>query len=256
MIEYCKVIGCRAGAPAAGVPASGYLLEMADELVLVDCGPGVVLSLKDVELENLTGVVVTHRHADHMLDLMALAYRRLFPRRQSTIPLYCPSSMISTLNEFDDLFGIPSVPTMRKPILSAFDVIPVILGESFAIGTLHFDTLRMVHPVDTMALALSAYAMVYTSDGGVSDELREFCTGARFLFAEATYVNDDGHDLREHGHMTARLCGELAASSGIEHLIVTHLSDVDSTANTRAIIRRYYDGEVSMASPGLKIRMG
>ncbi|WP_425435689.1 MBL fold metallo-hydrolase [Mycetocola miduiensis] len=54
---------------------------------MVDAGPGVLAELvARHDLADLRAIVVTHPHADHSLDLMALAYRWTFPVRLPRIP--------------------------------------------------------------------------------------------------------------------------------------------------------------------------
>jgi ribonuclease BN (tRNA processing enzyme) len=248
-----KIIGCRAGSPADGIPASGYIIKGPSGNVLIDCGPGVVLSLKKDEIDHLTGVVITHQHADHCLDLMALSYNLLFPIKKKKIPLYGPPSLLKTLDMLDKIFCIETLPTLKAPIFTAFEFIPLKPGDSFSVGAYAFDTFKMEHPVPTMAVRSRNYKLVYTSDGAYTDSLRDFCKGANHLIAEATYPYLEGNDLKKHGHMTARLCAELAAASGVKELIITHLSDFNDCSLTRDIAKRYFSGNIEIAYPGLEI---
>jgi ribonuclease BN (tRNA processing enzyme) len=255
MKELFKVIGCRAGSPADGIPASGYVIEGPSGNVLIDCGPGVVLSLKKDEIDNLTGVVITHQHADHCLDLIALSYNLSFPTKKKKIPLYGPPSLLKTLEILDETFCIETLPTLKTPIFTAFEFIPVKPGDSFSVGAYTFDTVEMEHPVPTMAVRSRNYKLVYTSDGAYTDSLVEFCKGTSCLIAEATYPHLEGKDLKKHGHMTARLCAELAAASGVKELIITHLSDFNDSPLTSDIVKGYFSGNIEIAYPGLEIML-
>jgi ribonuclease BN (tRNA processing enzyme) len=92
MKQSLRIVGCRAGSPLYNQPASGSILRTERGSVLFDCGPGVLVSLTDEEFANLQAVVITHRHADHCLDLMALAYRLLFPLPKKPLALIGPPS--------------------------------------------------------------------------------------------------------------------------------------------------------------------
>ena len=114
MSAQLKIIGCRAGSPMKWNPASGYLLKTTQGTILIDCGSGVLANLDDEDFDNLIGVVITHIHADHCLDLMALAYRKVFPSLSKRIPLYGPPSVAGMIASYDALFGIRTLPTMGK----------------------------------------------------------------------------------------------------------------------------------------------
>jgi len=212
--------------------------------------------MDDRDVGDLIGLVVTHKHADHCLDMMALAYRLLFPVPTSCLPLYGPLSLEQTIFQYDKIFGIPSLPMLESPISTAFEFIPVIPGEKFTVaGTWTFDTLSMRHPVETLALRSFEFGFVYTADGAYTEDLQKFCKGCNCLISEATYPEEDGHDLNEHGHMTAAICATLAEDSETQHLVVTHLSDPADSKLTMMTIKRQFKGNARLAQPGLEIQL-
>ena len=53
---------------------SGYLVEGGGQVVLLDCGPGVFSKLRTVvEYQSVDAIVISHLHADHILDLVPFA---------------------------------------------------------------------------------------------------------------------------------------------------------------------------------------
>ena len=253
MKTVCKVLGCRAGSPINGVPASGYLIKFPDGNILMDCGPGVMLSLTEEEVDKLMGVIITHQHADHVLDLMSMAYYLGFPNKRKPIPIYAPDSVFSMLNKFDEVFGIATLEMLKTPIGSAFSYKPVVPGEPFHIEKHRFQTLLMKHPVETMAVKSEELGLVYTADGAYTEMLSYFIRGSSTLIAEATYPEKKHHDLEAHGHMTAEQCALLAENANIQQLIVTHLSDAQSGSITMSIVKSFFDGIIILAYPGLEI---
>ncbi len=254
MNETLRIIGCRAGSPTYGNPASGTLLTTSEGTILIDCGPGVLVNLTELEVQNLIGVIITHRHADHCLDLMALAYKILFPTLQNPIPLFGPPSLWEMIKSYDDLFGIPSLPTLKRPIATAFSFSPVIPGDPFIVAkSFVFETALMHHPVETMAVKSVDFNVVVTADGSYTEGLQKLCTGCDILIAEATYPDDEGRHLEEHGHMTADICASLAERAKVKHLVVTHLSEPTDSEVTIAKVKKLFHGRLSLASPGLTL---
>lgn len=249
----CRVVGCRAGSPSDGMAASGYLITFCDGAILVDCGPGVVLSLLPHEIKMLKGVIITHEHADHMLDVMALAYHLCFPSPKQQIPLVAPKSVVNKLHEYDTLFGIASLPELARPIEQTFSLQSVEPGEDLSIAGHRFRTHGMIHPVETLAIRSDELSLAYTADGAYSEELVAFVRNCRCLISEATYETPDGHDLISHGHMTASECGMLAREAHVKELVITHLADHRSSDRTYDLVKASYDGIMTMAYAGLEL---
>ncbi len=69
------IVGAGPVMPNPGGASSGYLLTAGDTRLLVDCGPGVVSRLQRyVACADLTAIVISHFHSDHLLDLVPLRY--------------------------------------------------------------------------------------------------------------------------------------------------------------------------------------
>ena len=204
------------------------MLEANSETILIDCGPGVVAGLAKLALiPKLTAVLISHRHADHCADLTALAYARQFPVPLHPLPLYGPHDLLGTLVGLDKLFGIPSLPSLATPIMTALPFNALKAGEIADVAGLESHSFRMNHPVETLAYKFPDLSFTYTADGSLTDELVEFAKGSRTLLAECTYLKDTKADLIVHGHMTTIHAARLAEESGAEQLILTHFASLD-----------------------------
>ena len=178
-------------------------------------------------IKKLTAVVISHRHADHCADLTALAYARQFPEPLKPLPLYGPQDLAATLVGLDELFGIPSLPSLAAPILTALPFNILKAGGVFEVAGLRLQCLRMNHPVETLAYKFPELGFTYTADGSLTDELIDFAKGSRTLLAECTYLKDSVADLVAHGHMTTVHAARLAEESGAKQLILTHFERLD-----------------------------
>lgn len=70
--------------------------------------------------------------------------------------------------------------------------------------------------------------LVYATDLADTEANRKalcrLASGARVLFCEATFLEEDRHLARATSHLTARSCGEIAAAAGVETLVPFHFS--------------------------------
>ncbi|MCS6880344.1 MAG: MBL fold metallo-hydrolase [Oscillochloridaceae bacterium] len=247
------ILGCRAGAPANGAAASGYLIQSNHATILVDCGPGVALTLASLDPPPiLDAVIVSHRHADHCGDLLALAYQRCFPEPHSALPLFGPPDLAAILDGLDRLFGIPSLPALTRPLRHSFAFYPVTPGDTFVAAGVLVETCAACHPVPTLAMRFPELGLAYTADTALTETLIEHMDRAAVLLAEATYPTDAGRDLERHGHMTAAQAGELAQRAAAGRLLLTHLAAPADADETYQAAARRYAGAITVVTPGLR----
>lgn len=251
------VLGASACAPTSLGAAVGYLLEHDDAATLVDCGPGVVAAMASRGvLGSLTGVVISHEHADHSADLVALGYRRGFPERLPALPLWAPTGFRRKLEGLDAVYGIPTLPELAHPFTGGYALTEVEPGEAVVVDGTRVATTRAVHPVPTLTMRFEDLGLAYTADTGMSEALVEACRGVDVLLAEATYRDAAGIDVSEHGHLTGRTVGELAVEAGVGRLVITHLADPEDGPEIVAEARRAFGGPVELAVPGMVVGLG
>ena len=67
---------------------SGYLVEEHGTCLLLDCGNGVFSKLRRfVDYVDVDAVVISHLHADHILDLVPFASALTYAPRQQPVPV-------------------------------------------------------------------------------------------------------------------------------------------------------------------------
>ena len=264
-----EILGSNATAPSASGPASGYLVRTPTGNILVDAGPGVMAEYcARHELDQLRAIVVTHLHADHCLDLMALAYRWTFPTLLPRIPLYIPRGELPRLRAFDEVFGIPSLPSMARPIETAWEVIELgmsgELEDGFPERTATQVTLRSFrahHAVPAAALRFElanegtdSRVVAFSGDTGYSPEVVEAARAADIFVCEATYLEADDQALTHHGHLTATLAGDLACEAAVKHLVLAHFSTDDMRGPAVERASEAFTGRVTAAERGAVYR--
>jgi ribonuclease BN (tRNA processing enzyme) len=242
--------------------SSGYLLETAGRRVLVDCGPGVVAALAaHGGPESIDAVAVTHAHADHCLDLEGMGYALRCPDPQDRqLPLALPRDTAKVASGLDDLFGVPTNPTMARPIEQSFAVRPLDPDRPEQVALLPGITLEAFaarHPVQSAALRFTVDGAVvaFSSDTTWTEPLVAAAGDASLFVCEATYLEADQASLERNGHLTAHMAGRLADAAGSRRLLLCHLSYAEDAPRALADAAETYAGPIEAASPGLTLEI-
>jgi ribonuclease Z len=92
-------------------------------------------------------------------------------------------------------------------------------------------------------------SFAYVLDTGWCDGALELAAGVDMLLCESTFLSTEEHLAEEHGHLTARQAGRLAAEAGVRMLVLTHFSarygDERRFADEATL---EYDGEIVSAA--------
>jgi ribonuclease BN (tRNA processing enzyme) len=245
-----EVVGFAGAAPLEGA-CSSYLVSGDDATVLLDCGPGTLERLwRRRLLARLDAIVISHMHADHMLDLLPFAgevVRAMLGGRR--IALHVPAGAgPDVLDRLDATFAREERQTTRFD--AGFDVREYGGDDRLQVGDLVLDFAPTQHPQPCFATRVSGgdAVIVYGADGAPSDAVAELAAGADLLVLEATFADDEA-TAAAHGHMTAAQAGALAARAGASRVLLTHLLPGAGAELARAA-ETAFGGPVELAHEG------
>lgn len=235
------VLGCSGTYAAPGGACSGYLLRTATTSIWMDCGSGSLGNLqRHVALADLDGIVVSHSHPDHWLELPvtlnALRYGVGGPRRG--MPLLWTAS---TAEQFRAIGPDPR-PTFAPRVVDA--------SSTATIGDIELRFSRTDHPVETLAIRAehAGRSVVYSADTG--DGWRLASLGPDIGRTIDLAVVEATLDESEAGvvqHLTASQAGRQAAEAGVASLLLTHLAPGSDADARRADAARTFDGPIEVA---------
>ncbi len=92
-------------------------------------------------------------------------------------------------------------------------------------------------------------SVAYVLDTAWCEGALELAAGADMLLCESTFLSSEEHLADEHGHLTARQAGRLAAQAGVRLLVLTHFSGrygAEPPFAEEAALE--YDGEIVVAA--------
>jgi ribonuclease BN (tRNA processing enzyme) len=210
------VLGNYGPYPPAGGNCSGYLLEHDGCSVLLECGNGVLSNLQYyLEVKDLSAVIISHLHSDHISDLFILRYawQKEMEKDSSPqpLPVYAP--------------GSPEEEYARIPYKNVFKPETIDEGKDIRIGPMTFSLLQTRHSVPCYAVSVVAEGkklFVYSADTEYFSGLIAFSAEASLLLCEANYLEED-IEQGAANHMSAFQAGSLALEADVKKLILTHL---------------------------------
>jgi ribonuclease BN (tRNA processing enzyme) len=244
------VLGSSGSAPARDNPASGYLIEHAGTLVLLDAGPGTFAELADrIDPADLDAVVISHIHVDHGSDVMALfAYMAHGAGRgRGPLLIYVPEGAA-------EYYAAVARATADDPFWRALEFRTVGEGGTAQVGPLHLVFGAASHSVPTICtrIEVAGGSLVYSGDTGPGGGLPGLAQGAGVLMCEATY-QEASKDVTYPFHLTAREAGIVASDAGVAMLILTHLPPSLDPGESLAEAAGVFGGEILVARPGLEV---
>jgi len=161
------MLGVNGPYPSIKGACSGYLLtsDSGRTRILIDCGSGVLgRLLNECTVRDLSAVVLSHLHFDHMSDMLPMNYL-LSAAGVECLKVICPKTPEKVRRILED---------------GALDLYPT---QDMMIGEMKLEFLRVAHPVETYAVRVicDGKTFVYTGDTNECDALTLFAAGADLL---------------------------------------------------------------------------
>jgi ribonuclease BN (tRNA processing enzyme) len=239
---------------------SGYLVEGGGQRVLLDCGPGVLAKLRRfVDYLDVDAVVISHLHADHVLDLVPFASGLRYAPRQQPVPVAGWPGREPPVRP--RLLAPPGAPERfaalcaatgmhAEHIETAFDLTVYDPAGTYALGelTVRFTPVPHFIPCNAVEIREGGARFTFSADCAPNDALCELAADTDLLLIEATLPRPERDG--DRGHLTPAEAGEHGAKAGARRLVLTHFSDELDGAWAQSEAERTFGGPVELAREG------
>ena len=224
MSVHLSVVGSSPAWPNPGSAQSGYVVDSGSGRLLLDCGPGVLARLRQLDggWPTVDAIAITHFHLDHWGDLATWAWGSLFIGRDRPKPeLWVQSTGIEQLTEFGEWMGTPWM------FERAFELREYEEDVPFRAAGLEVTAIQLPHyQLRTFGfrLANETHTLAYSGDSGPSERLADLARDVDLFVCEATLLRGE-LDAQPRGHLSAEEAVEAFDASGASRLLLTHRPD-------------------------------
>ena len=247
-----KVIGAGpAYTDHVGSTGAAYLVQAGGSSLLLDLGQGSFPRLAStMDPGDLDGVVVSHLHPDHFIDLVPLRhYLRWEPPRRR-VRVIGPEGLGGRLD------GLHRDPDFTAAALDLEELHP----GSWTVGSFEVEARRVTHTDSSYGFRVSVPGargeapgpgLVYSGDCGRAEDLEPLIHPGDTLLSEVSF--GPGPIIPGAEHIDGPAVGALAARTGVARVLLTHLLMAYDRDETVASVRRLFDGPVDLVTPGFEI---
>jgi ribonuclease Z len=252
------------------------LVQAGATNLLVDAGRGVAMRLAGAGLfpVQLSAVLVTHLHSDHISDLNdVITSRWVMSPAPAPLRIYGPPRTGEVVDAIlamlapDIAYRLAHHDDLTEPPRP--EVVEVVDGDTFEVDdvvvTVGRTDHRPVEPTVAFRVAHEGRAVVLGGDGVPCDELTALCRGADAYVQ--TVVRDDlvrqvpmarFNDILDY-HSSVEDAGRTAAAAGVRTLVLTHYVPAIAPGahdEWRARAAAHFDGEVVVPDDGHVVEVG
>lgn len=212
------ILGSASAVPAEGHENTHIMVETAQHLVLVDCpgNPVVRLLQAGFEINQVTDIILTHFHPDHVSGFAPLLMSMWLVKRQQPINVYGLADTLARARKMMELYD-----WLQWPNFFPVNFIDVASAEFSLVMNqpdLNIYASPVEHLIPTIGLRFEfikeSRVVTYSCDTEPSQIVCRLAQGADVLIHEATGSSK--------GHTSPEKAGEIATQAGVGALYLIH----------------------------------
>ena len=223
------IIGSGSSRPDADRSSPSQVIEVGDEALLFDCGPGTGQNLMKAGINPATirRLFLTHLHMDHCLEFPSIVFGSYLLGKKDKWYLYGPRGTVDFCSLlFEKVFSYAPeiVRTIRE---EGLEIIPkeVTAGRVFENENYRINSAPTEHGISSFAFRIESRegTVVISGDTRPCKSLIELAEGADVLIHECSFPDDMIEFARMTNHSVPSEVGDVANQAGVKKVILTHL---------------------------------
>jgi len=257
-----KIIFLGTGAAASVTRQMTSLLFVTDKVnFLIDCGDGMGtvrnIIKSGIDINSISDIFLTHRHADHIIGLTHLLYIRLIKNEKAKVRVLGPKQTLGIARKICfETHDYLKIHKHRIAFIEIKEHEKVKLSYSVLIEPIKVKG-PSKYPLITYGyqMLINNKKVTFSADMVPSLNFEKKAMNSDILIHECFCLNKEKEGVSGFGHTSAREAGETARKCNVKHLILTHFRDEpDVYANDLVNeARMYFSGKIRAAFDLMKI---
>lgn len=219
------------------------LVKSNSRNVLIDCGnnPAGKIEQAGLAINDITDLILTHAHADHMGALPLLIMDMWLRKRTTPLPIYGLDYTLQRAKQLLDVFSWQSWANMFPVEFRPVD--PTIVSLLIETNNLCISASLVQHLIPTIGIAVEfkdeRQKAVYSCDTEPCEALEKMSAGADVLIQEAAGPGK--------GHTSPEQAGITAAKAGVSRLVLIHYDAARKEEELIAEAAKNFSGKIELA---------
>lgn len=243
------IIGSGTGIPSRTRAYPCTLVKIKDKHLVFDTGPGSLrqLFLAGVTYLDIDHIYYSHFHPDHSLDLVSILFAMRYnePKRTKSLSITGPTGLKAFYEGLSSVFGETIKPKTFDLHFKEIDK-----------GELAYDGWKIIveplchsmHSIGFRIESLEGKALTYSGDTDYCEGILHLAQKANTLILECSFPDDQ----KVEGHLTPRLCAQIAEESQCGRLLLSHFypvcdSNIKNNKYLLGELKNIYKGEIVFA---------
>lgn len=245
------ILGTAASVPNEEHQNTHMAIVRAGGVILIDCvgTPAVRLAKAGIELSQVSDLILTHFHPDHVSGVPLLLMNMWLTGRTAPLRVY---GLHHCLKRVEDMMGFYGWENWPGFFPVAFHRLPETENvELLKDGGLRIRCSPVRHLLPNIGLRIDVsggQSVVYSSDTEPCPGLVRLAQDVDLLIHEAA-----GSSV---GHSSAFQAGEVGQRAGAKRLLLIHYPPDADSAELVAEASRAFDGEVALAQDFMRLDLG
>lgn len=218
------VLGCGDAFGSGGRNQSGYLLDTADQLVLLDCGPTTLLAMKRAGFDprGVKAIILSHLHGDHFggIPFFIIEYLYQNPRDDPLTIAGPPGTENRVFELYKVMYGSGKGAAEFPPL----NFVVLNPDHSQGVGCVEVYSFRVPHQVHDVSLGLKVTyrnrQILFSGDSAWTDSFIEHARGVDLFLCECSY-----YDEQPGMHVNYRSLAANLSRLECKKLVLTHLGE-------------------------------
>ena len=247
-MEQITILGSSNAVAKLGQENTHLFIDTPDRKIMVDCGdnPMAKLTAIGTSINEITDLVLTHFHADHLGSLPLLIMDMWLEKRQMPLTIHGLEYTLDRAKRLLELFNWQNWQNMFQV---EFNVIAESGSQGFITGKdVTVSALSVLHLVPTIGLRFefkNGRVVTYSCDTEPCDNLFRLAQNADVLMQEAAGESK--------GHTSAKQAGEIATKCHVKKLALIHYERRHGEETLVSEACKRFGGEVVLAQDLMRV---